>query len=126
MKTIQLKIGGRTLALRFDLNAMVAMEETIPDFDIGKLSDYVRTPSGLLDMILILAREGEEAEGRTLDIDKKWLGRHLTPSPAKIAKVHVVVLDTLREGLNMETEDEDEGEVDVVLEEIKKKEEKDD
>lgn len=125
MKTTKLKIGGREFALLFDLNAMQAMEDGIKDFDLSKLSDYVRTPGGMLDIITILAREGEEAEGRVLDVDKRWFGRHISPSPAKIANIHVTILDCLRDGLTMETEDEDEGEVDVVLEEIKKKEERD-
>lgn len=123
MKTKKLKVGGREFALLFDLNAMQAMEDGIKDFDLSKLSDYVRTPGGMLDIITILAREGEEAEGRVLDVDKRWFGRHISPAPAKIANIHIVILDTLREGLSMETEDDDDGgEVDVVLEEIKKKE----
>ena len=124
MKTTPLKIGKRTFALAFDLNAMEAMQNTIPDFDLGKLSDYVRSPGGLLDLITILAKEGEELEGRQLDVDRKWFGSHISPSPAKIANIHVTILDCLRDGLTMETEDEDDGEVDVVLEEIKKKEER--
>lgn len=124
MKTTPLKIGKRTFALAFDLNAMEAMQNTIPDFDLGKLSDYVRSPGGLLDLITILAKEGEELEGRQLDVDRKWFGAHISPSPTKIANIHVTILDCLRDGLTMETDDEDEGEVDVVLEELKKKEER--
>lgn len=125
MKTTPLKVGGRTFALAFNLNAMEAMQNTIPGFELGKLAEYVRTPGGMKDMITILAAEGEAAEGRTLDVDREWFGRHISPSPAKIANIHVVILDCLREGLAMETEDDDnQGEVDVVLEELKKKEPK--
>ena len=92
MKTTPLKIGKRTFALAFDLNAMEAMQNTIPDFDLGKLSDYVRSPGGLLDLITILAKEGEELEGRQLDVDRKWFGAHISPSPAKIANIHVTIL----------------------------------
>ncbi len=126
MKTTKLKIGKRSFALAFDLNALEDLQNTITDFDLSKLSDYVRTPGGLLDLIVILAREGEALEGRELDVDRRWFGAHISPSPAKIANIHVVILDCLRAGLSMETEEEDpDAEVDVVLEEIKKKEERD-
>lgn len=126
MKTTPLKIGKRTFALAFNLNAMEEMQNTIKDFDMSKLSDYVRTPGGMKDMITILARQGEYLEGRTLDVDREWIGAHIPPSQAKITEIHVALLNCLSDGLAMETEDEEnEGEVDVVLEEIKKKEERD-
>ena len=126
MKTTELKIGKRKFALAFDLNALEDLQNTIEDFDLSKLSEYVRSPGGLLDLIVILAKEGEALEGRELDVDRRWFGAHISPSPAKIADIHVTIFDCLQAGLRMETEDDDpDAEVDVVLEEIKKKEEKD-
>ena len=126
MKTTELKIGKRKFALAFDLNALEDLQNTIKDFDLSKLSEYVRSPGGLLDLIVILAKEGEALEGRELDVDRRWFGAHISPSPAKIADIHVTIFDCLQAGLRMETEDDDpDAEVDVVLEEIKKKEEKD-
>lgn len=123
MKTTQLKIGKRTFELVFNLNAMFTMENTIPDFDLSKLTDYVKSPSGMIDMIVILAQQGEQLKGRTLDVDRCWFGCHISPSPKQIAKIQQAVLGALTEGLTMETEDDEDAERDVVLEEIKKKEE---
>ena len=69
-----------------------------------------------------MATEGEKLEGRVPDVGKDWFGSHIAPSPARIATLQIVVLDTLTEWLKMETEDDDDLEHDVVLEQIKKKE----
>ena len=42
MKKTIVKIGGREFCLAFPLSAMLAMEESMPGFDIGKIADYVR------------------------------------------------------------------------------------
>lgn len=122
MKTTPLKIDKRTFALAFNLNAMHRMEETIQDFDMSKLTDYAKKTGVMLDMILIMAREGELLEGRELDIDREWLCRHIAPSPKHFTKLYLTVMSALTAGLTMETEDDEEAEHDVVLEEIKKKE----
>ena len=122
MKTVPLKIGGRTLALAFNLNAMCELQESVPDFDLNKLADYVRTPDGLRTMITVLARQGEVLAGRIPDITKEWIGAHLSPSPQRMATVQVAVLNALAEGMRMETDDDETDETDEVLAEIKKKE----
>ena len=123
MKTTPLKIGKRTFALAFNMNAMFEMQDTIPEFDLSKLTSYAKSPRGMIDLIIILARQGEQLEGRALDVDHEWFGRHLSPSPQQIAKIKQAVLGALTNGLTMETEDDEEAEHDVVLEEVKKKEE---
>lgn len=123
MKTTQLKIGKRTFALAFNMNALFDMQDTIPEFDLSKLTSYTKSPRGMIDLIIILARQGEQLEGRALDVDHEWFGRHLSPSPKQIAKIQQAVLGALTDGLTMESEDDEEAEHDVVLEEIKKKEE---
>lgn len=120
MKTVPVKIAGRTFSLAFTLDAMCVMQDRIPDFDLSQISAYVRTPAGLLDLLAILADQGEQLEGRILDVDRKWFGLHISPSPRRIASIQVAVLDALAEGMKMETEDGEAAEVDVVLEEIKK------
>ncbi|MBQ8707756.1 MAG: hypothetical protein IJ523_06705 [Succinivibrionaceae bacterium] len=122
MKTVQLKIGKRTFALAFTLDAMCMMQETLPDFDLATISDRVKTPDGLLDIITIMAQQGELLEGRTLDVDRAWFGSHISPAPLRIAKIQITVLNALAEGLRMETEEDSPEETDEVLEEIKKKE----
>lgn len=126
MKRIKLKIGGRIFALAYTLDAMCELGETIPDFDMDKFSEYTKKPQQMLDLLVALAREGEALEGRTLDVDKKWFGSHISPAPASIAKVQVAIFTALADGMTMETDTGEDGEVDVVLEEIKKKDARDD
>ena len=121
MKTTQLKIGKRTFALAFTLDAMCRMQQTMQDFDLSKISERVKTPDGLLDMIVILAQQGELLEGRTLNVDRAWFGSHISPAPVRVAQIQIAVLNALAEGMRMETEDDEPGETDEVLAEIKKK-----
>lgn len=125
MKTSKVKIAKREFSLAFTLDAMCRLQDTIENFDLGKLSDYVKTPNGLLDMLTILAEQGEMLEGRVLDVDRKWFGSHIPPAPNRIATIQMAILDAFTYGLTMETDDEEEGEVDVVLQQLKKNEAKD-
>lgn len=118
----EIKIAGRTFALAFTLNAMIEMQQQIPEFSMAKISEYPRTPEGLRTIILALAREGEYLEGRKLDIDAAWLGSHIKPSPARIAKIQTAIVQAIMEGMELENDDGSDEETDVVLEEIRKKE----
>lgn len=122
MKTTPLKIGGRSFSLAFTLDAMCEMEDAIPDFNVSKISDFVRSPRGLKTMVRIMAGQGELLEGRILDVDDAWFGTHITPAPAQIAQIQIAVLQALSAGMAMETNDGESGEKDLVLEELKKKE----
>ena len=123
MKATPLKIGKRTFALAYTAEALARFEETVDGFDQARIAEQTKTMSTLLDAVTILAREGEYLEGRELDVDRRWFGAHISPSPLSMAKVQMAVLGAFAEGIRMEAEaDEDEGEVDVVLEELKKKE----
>lgn len=121
MEKRTVKIAKRTFPLAFTLGAMEELEQKIENFNLSKLQDYVKSPSGLMDILLALMRQGELLEGRILDVDRTWLASHLSPSPIRMAPIQIAILNTLSDGLTMEAE-QDEGEVDVVLEEIKKKE----
>ena len=123
MKTTPLKIGKRTFALAFTADAMAKFEETIEGFDLSKVSEQTKSMRTLLDSITILAEAGEDLEGRKLDVDRKWFGAHLSPAPLSVAKAQIAVLNAFAEGFRMEAETEDDdGEVDLLLEEVKKKE----
>lgn len=118
----EIKIAGRTFALAFTLNAMIEMQQQIPEFSMAKISEYPRTPEGLRTIILALAREGEYLEGRKLDIDAAWLGSHIKPSPARIAKIQTAIIQAIMDGMELENDDGSDEETDVVLDEIRKKE----
>ena len=115
------KIAKRTFPLAFTLGAMEELQNKIENFNLAKLQEYVKSPTGLLDILLALMRQGAILEGKALDVDRTWLASHLSPAPIRMAPIQVAILNALSDGLTMEAE-EDEGEVDVVLEEIKKKE----
>ena len=117
----EIKIADRTFALAFTLNAMIEMQQQIPEFSMAKISEYPRTPEGLRTIILALAREGEYLEGRKLDIDAAWLGSHIKPSPARIAKIQTAIVQAIMEGMELENDDGSDEETDVVLDEIRKK-----
>ena len=122
MKQVKLRLSGRVFSLAFTLDALAALEDTIEDFDFGQLSVYARSPRWLPDIVYILAQQGELREGRQLDVDRAWFGCHMSPSPAKGARIQTAVLNAFTAGLEMETDEGDEdGEVDATLEEIKKK-----
>jgi len=119
MRTV--KIAKRTFPLAFTLGAMEELQNKIENFNLAKLQEYVKSPSGLMDILLALMRQGAILEGKALDVDRTWLASHLSPAPIRMAPIQVAILNALSDGLTMEAE-EDGGEVDVVLEEIKKKE----
>lgn len=120
MKTLPVKIGGKELHLAFTLDALANMEEMIRNFDFARVSEYARSPRGLGDLVYCMAQQGELLEGRQLTVSRAWIGAHLPPSPVKAASIQIAVLSALAEGLNMEADEEETGEVDEALEEIKK------
>ena len=125
MKTTDIKIGKKTFALAFTLDALAELEETIEGFSLADLAKYPRTAKGLGDLIYALAKQGELLQGRTLTVDRAWIGSHLSPAPARIAGYQVAVLEAINAGMDMETDDEEKGEEDVVLQELKKKDVRD-
>lgn len=122
MKTHKIRVGKRDFALLFNYASMAEMVEQIQGFDIGDVVGLVKDPKTFPVMIACLARAGEAEEGRVLDVDAAWFAHHMRPSPVSIMKITTAVNETLTDGIMMETEEEEDGEVDAVLEDLKKKE----
>lgn len=118
-----IKIGGREFALAFTLDGMDTLEKLMGGFDISKITDYTYSPKGLGDMVYAMAQQGELLEGRELDVDRAWIGSHLSPAPKKVLDTRLCILSCIEEAMRMESSGESE-EVDVALAEIKKKENK--
>ena len=118
-----LKVGGRELALAFTLDAMAEMQEAFGQKAIMTekgLSEVLNSAKDTLKLTAILANQGEELRGKPADITAKWLGQHM--KPARTAALQKTIMDAIMAGMNMETaEDDPAEEVDVVLEEMKKK-----
>ena len=121
-----IKIKKKEFPLVFSLGTLQRMEEFIDDFDLTKVDDILRSTKGLLDILYCLAEQGAIAEGRSLEEDRAWFGANAPAAQRWIIQAHTIIVDTLVDGMSMETDDEDDAEVDVVLEELKKKDEKTD
>lgn len=123
MKTRKIRVARRDFALLFNYAALADLTEEIDGFDLGEIMTYVKTPKFFPVLLTILARWGEAEEGRELDVDARWFAQHMSAAPLAIMKLQVAVNEALADGMTMETEEEDGGaEVDVTLEELKKKE----
>ena len=59
MKNPKIEIAGREFALAFTLDAMCTLTDSIKDFRLEKLAEYVKSPKGMLDMVYALAEQGE-------------------------------------------------------------------
>ena len=123
----RLKVGKRELALLFTMDAIEQLEKRL-ERPIGlseikeALIDKLDDRKTLIAVVNELARQGEYEMGFTPDFDESWLMRHL--KPGQTTRLQVAVIGAIAEGLNAETTSGDDEEVDVVLEEIKKKREK--
>lgn len=123
MKTRKIRVAKRDFALLFNYAALADLYEAIEGFDLNEIVTYVKNPKFFPVMLEILARWGEAEEGRELDVDARWFAQHMSAAPLAIMKLQVAVNEALADGMTMETEEEDGGaEVDVTLEELKKKE----
>ena len=124
---ITFKAGGRELALAFTLGAMDEIERRTGDkIDLQNVKDTVvesvKDRKKLVTVLAVLAAEGEAIEGRVYDGGEAWLNRHMRPG--LLPKAQIAVLEAVTEGMSMESAEGDENEeIDLVLEELKKKQE---
>jgi len=128
MKKHTITIAKREFNLAFTLNTMIRLQENLPDFDFNKLDAMIRKPKGLIDVMYELAVSGAALEDRALDVSKAWMAEHIPASQKRLVEIQMEVVNALTDGMRMETEEEEneDREVDVVLEDIKKKDEKTD
>ena len=121
----KLHIGGRELALAFTISAMDAMETiTGAPVDLDNIKETVvdscKDRRKLLELVAIMSREGAALDETAAEADAAWLAKHLRPG--NLPRVQIAVLGAVADGMRMDSaEGEDDEEVDVVLEELKKK-----
>lgn len=122
MKQHTVRIGKKEFPLVFTLGTMELLEEQIKDFDLSRFQEIMGTTKGLLDILYCLAQEGAIYNGTELKEDRKWFGAHCPVAKEKMIELHTVIAETLVDGMTMETDEDDpDQEVDVVLEELKKR-----
>ena len=119
--SIQLQIGGREFPLKFTLRTLIRMQEDLPDFN-DDFNTYITTAKGLMNTIYYLAMSGAALEDKELDVSLDWMAERIPANRKKLQEIQKTVVNVLVEGNRMETEEEEnqDREVDVVLEEIKK------
>lgn len=120
------KMGGRELALIFNVEAMDEIEERLGlKIDLSNLQkDLVHGLNDrhvLVAVAAIMMREGMIVKGIDPDIDETWVKRNM--KPGRQLGLHAAVLEGITLGMSMENaaDNDDDAEVDVVLEELKKK-----
>lgn len=117
------KIKKRQLPLYFNLVAMRELQELRggKGLKAEELQEELKDPQVLVDVLLILARQGLQAADSAERVTREELERSITPG--MMAKLLVGIFDAITEGLRMESEDDEPtGPVDETLEMLKKKE----
>ena len=116
-----IKVGGRELALDFTIEAMDRMETVLGEsVDLGNLQKSVVDKTGDRKVLIgIIWAMAKPSDGQGEPVSREWLARNI--HPGCLVKLRLAALNAMTEGMTMETEERDEDEeVDVVLEEIKK------
>jgi len=137
---VSIKLKGREIPLIYTVFEMKQIQE-----DVGPLGDlqYIlfgrsredeNSTSGygspghlnaIAQLIRIMGNAGLEEAGQDPDLTVKWIMRSM--KPAQLAEAMTACMEAMNEGMSSEIpEKEDDGEpVDVVLEEMNKKKERD-
>ena len=128
MKKHSITIAGREFPLAFSLNTMVRFQDENPDFNYENIDEEIKMPRGLVDVMYSLAKSGAAQNDQVLDVSKEWMAERIQPTFDSLVNLRKAVVDTLSDGMHMETLEKEnkDREVDVVLEELKKKEVKTD
>lgn len=123
MKRYTVTIAKKDFPIIFTLGTMEMLEETIEGFDLTNIDKVLRSTKGLLDVLYCMAKEGSILDGNPMTESRQWFGAHCPASKQWIVKAHEAIVNAMITGMDMETDDEDQDEeVDVVLQELKKNE----
>lgn len=119
-----INVGGRELALEFNFAAMDELEKTLDTkIDVqtiqAELIKQLTDRHRLVAIVAALIHAGEEMQGRDAsDVTVAWLSRRIRPSHQQ--GLTLAVIAAITKGCTVETAEEENGPVDVVLEELKK------
>ena len=124
LKFPKIKVGGREIPLAYTLRAQIAIDEDL-DMTWDELKENINQLKGnrntkkMISALRILGNAGLQRAGKEPDLTDEWLLDHVRPRDMLAYKV--AMLQTLFAGQFMETDNSDEGEVDLGLLEIRKK-----
>ena len=120
----KIRFGRREVAPLFDLVAWEAIEEEFDDLNkafkaLGAEADAAERRKTTLSLAVILCNNRLEAEGKMPDITLKEMTRGVPPK--RLPDVRLEVIEAINRGMRSDYDEADEEPVDVVLEEIAKK-----
>ena len=122
-KSLTMKTGGKAFTLRYDVQTMVDAEEKYDSFDaLSAMTGGKKAPvKATLDLLAYMANAGERHEGREPAFTPEWFKENLTP--VQLDRAKIMIQQAIMVGLYRENPADDDEEVDVVLEKIRKKKE---
>lgn len=120
----KIRFGRREVAPLFDLVAWEAIEEEFDELNkafkaLDAEADAAERRKTTLSLAVILCNNRLEAEGKTADITLKEMTRGVPPK--RLPDVRLEVIEAINRGMHSDYDEADEEPVDVVLEEIAKK-----
>ena len=123
MKEHKITIAKREFPLAYTVGTLEKLSKSIEGFDETKIDEIIKSNSGMLDVLYALAQEGAIKNGTKLDVDRDWFGSHIPVNIKRQISLRLAITFAVVDGMQMESDDEEEvdREIDVVLEELKKK-----
>ena len=123
MEGIKIKIGDREIPLRFRMNQFIQIEEEVGN--LGEVKELIlkgrQRLRNLIRVILILGNAGLKSEGQPDDLTEEWLKENMDPH--MLMGYQLAVLACLSKDSESQaiTEENENKERDLVLEEIEQK-----
>jgi hypothetical protein len=123
MEGLKVVIGGREIPLRFRMNQFIQIEEEIGN--LGEVRDLIlkgrNRLRNLVGVIRILGNAGLEHEGQEADLTDEWLRENMEPHALMAYQLAAIGCLTKASESQAVTEENENKERDLVLEEIEAK-----
>ena len=124
VKSAAVKIAGRVIPLRYGMRVQEQVEEEL-EMDFyelqTKLDKGKRNTKQTIKIIRMMGNEGLRKEGKPQDLTDEWLEDNM--NPAETIQYKMAALAATVAGWKMETDNSDEEDQDLVLNELRKKNE---
>ncbi len=123
MENITLKIGDRTVPLRFTMREFIQIEEQVGN--LGEVKELLMKGKNrlrnLVRVILIMGNAGLREAGDNDELTEEWLLDHMDPHALMAYQIGVIACLTKEGESQAVQEDNENNERDLVLEEIEAK-----
>lgn len=111
-------IAQREIPLRFDMAAYEMIEERWEGYAemLAALNDKRTRSRTICELIAIFGNAARLEKGEDPDLTHAWVATHM--SPRQLGEADKAIGASIREGMRMEEDEDDDGPQDVVLEEL--------